>query len=322
YIQVGITHQSISCYLGKLKKGGRPSLKQKLEEEQTKNLQNPKRKCVTSYFQSLNGRSIPKPVSSHPTSQSTHEQSTHEQSTHEQSTHEQSTHEKSIHEQSTHEQSTHEQSTHEQSTHEQSQLSQDKESLFKGEIKTLRKENLDLRFEVLHLKRSEKEEVESLQAQILKLEEKLKGLADSDRYVREQLEKQKTQLDNVMKHDLVRDLLVALSAKEHSLNNMRKAIIKSMLSNSTSGRKSFSVLEQDFWLDMYHNCSHRVFNRISETLNGPWRSTVEIWGGPTERNSFNLSWRTVERSCRFMLEKENMMTIRDIDPILKSHSIP
>lgn len=155
----------------------------------------------------------------------------------------------------------------------------------------MRKENSNLRFEVMHLKRTEKSEIEELQTRVHDLKEKIKTFEDKESYLSNQLKVEKEKLNNILSNDLVKDLLVSLSAEKSTLTDMRKAIIKTILTNSVARKSIYSELEHDFWCDIYYNCSHRVFNRICDTLNGPWRNTVERWGGPKERNSFNLSWR-------------------------------
>ncbi|XP_066933270.1 uncharacterized protein [Clytia hemisphaerica] len=201
------------------------------------------------------------------------------------------------------------------------QSSREKEILSE-ELTRVRNENSNLRIEVMYLKRQEKNEIEILQDTNKKLQEEISVLKRTNQYITEELASEKSKLQNVLKHDMVKEVLSLSSAEKNTLKPIQKAIIKSIINNSISKRSTYSTIERDFWLDLYHNISHRVFNRVSGTLNGPWRSTVDNWSGPVERNSFNLSWRIVERSCRYVSESKSELEIPETDPITNIEKIP
>ena len=161
-------------------------------------------------------------------------------------------------------------------------------------IVVLERENKNLKFEVMHLKQQSNKKIESLEEIVKKLKALLKAIQGNEfdriNFLKEQLQKEQTHLSNILSHSLVNVVLVAVSAKTPTFTDMQKSIISTILLNSSSSYKHFSEREKDFWIDMYVNCSHRVFNRISENLNGPWRSTVQRWQVKTEKNVYNLSW--------------------------------
>jgi len=74
-----------------------------------------------------------------------------------------------------------------------------------------------------------------------------------------------------------------------NMSDIQKGIISSIIQKPNQYDEGSKV----FWKDMFLNMSHRQFNKLAESLNGPWRCTIRRWLGNNKFTGFDLMFCNV-----------------------------
>ena len=158
-----------------------------------------------------------------------------------------------------------------------------------NELKTinelLTKDKDDLNGSIINLKTKHKETIDSMKQDI----QNSMFVSDS------KFKDQEKQLAIFQKQpDSVYELIQLYSSNYFENKLLQRTLIESSILNASRKKRIFSSIEKDFWVDLYNNLSHSLFDKVAENMNGPWRGAVCKWRGKQEACTFGLNFSKIE----------------------------